>query len=134
MVETISESSDAELFWAIRGGGGNFGIATRFRYRLQPVDMVTGGALFLPLPGTSSGACSTRSLEAPDELTQITFVMNLPPAPFVPAELVGTPAVIVMPVPAGPLDEGGPRWRRSAPWRRPSPTSSARCPTPRCTS
>ena len=40
---TVSEAADPDLFWAIRGGGGNFGIATRFRYRLHPVDMVTGG-------------------------------------------------------------------------------------------
>ena len=65
-VETISESSDAELFWALRGGGGNFGIAARFRYRLQPVDMVTGGVLFLPLTAaTCCAASSTRRWRRP---------------------------------------------------------------------
>ena len=68
--------------------------------------MVTGGALFLPLTREVLRGLVDASVEAPDELTQITFVMRLPPAPFVPPELVGTPAVVVMPVHAGPLDEG----------------------------
>ena len=105
-VETISESSDAELFWALRGGGGNFGIAARFRYRLQPVHIVTGGVLFLPLTRDVLRGVVDASLEASDELTQISFVMGLPPAPFVPAELVGTPAVLVMPVALGDPEAG----------------------------
>jgi FAD/FMN-containing dehydrogenase len=105
-VETVSESSDAELFWALRGGGGNFGIAARFRYRLQPVHIVTGGMLVLPLDRDVLRGVLDASLEAPDELTTISFVMSLPPAPFVPAELVGTPAVIVMPVALGTPEEG----------------------------
>ena len=44
----VTESSDADLFWALRGGGGNFGIATAFTYRLQPVGMVTGGLIAHP--------------------------------------------------------------------------------------
>jgi FAD/FMN-containing dehydrogenase len=103
---TVSEESDPDLFWAIRGGGGNFGIVTRFRYRLHPVEIVTGGALFLPLTREVLRGLIDASVEAPDDLTQISFVMPLPPAPFIPAELVGTPAVAVMPVFSGPLDEG----------------------------
>jgi FAD/FMN-containing dehydrogenase len=103
---TVSEDSDPDLFWAIRGGGGSFGIVTRFRYRLHPVEMVTGGALFLPLTREVLRGVIDASLEAPEELTQISFVMPIPPAPFVPAELVGTPSVVVMPVHAGPLDDG----------------------------
>ena len=103
---TVSEAADPDLFWAIRGGGGNFGIATRFRYRLHPVDMVTGGMLVLPLTHQVLRDLVDASVAAPEELTQISFVMGLPPAPFVPPEAVGTPAVLVMPVHAGPLDEG----------------------------
>lgn len=105
-VETISEVSDAELFWALRGGGGNFGIAARFRYRLQPVHIVTAGALFLPLTRDVLRGVIDASLEAPDELTTITMVMGLPPAPFVPTELVGTPAVMVLPVAQGDPEQG----------------------------
>ncbi len=103
---SVSEGSDPDLFWAIRGGGGNFGIATRFRYRLHPVDVVTGGMLVLPLTQQVLRDLVDASLAAPDELTQITFIMGLPPAPFVPAEAVGMPAVVVMPVHAGPLEDG----------------------------
>ena len=68
--------------------------------------MVTGGALFLPLSKDVLRGVLDASLEAPDELTQITFVLNLPPAPFVPAELVGTPAVMVLPVVLGDPEAG----------------------------
>jgi FAD/FMN-containing dehydrogenase len=105
-LHTVTEASDPDLFWALRGGGGNFGIATRFRYRLHPVSVVTGGALFLPLSAQVLRDLVEVSLAAPDELTQITFVMGIPPAPFVPAELVGTPAVVVMPVYAGDPESG----------------------------
>ena len=103
---TVNEDDDPDLFWAVRGGGGNFGIVTRFRYRLHPVNMVTGGMLVLPLTQQVLRDVVDASVAAPEELTQITFVMGLPPAPFVPAEAVGMQAVIVMPVHAGPLEDG----------------------------
>ncbi len=103
---TVNETSDPDLFWAVRGGGGNFGIATRFRYRLHPVNMVTGGMLVLPLTPQVLRDVVDASVAAPEELTQITFVMGLPPAPFVPPEAVGMQVVVVMPVHAGPLEDG----------------------------
>ncbi|HEX5825918.1 MAG TPA: FAD-binding oxidoreductase [Candidatus Limnocylindrales bacterium] len=105
-LRTVSATQEPELFWAIRGGGGNFGIVTRFQYRLHPVSMVTGGALFLPLTKPVLRGLIDASLEAPDALTAISMVMPMPPAPFVPQELVGTPTVMILPVFAGPLDEG----------------------------
>jgi hypothetical protein len=68
--------------------------------------MVTGGALFLPLTAQVLRDVVDVSMAAPEELTQITFVMGIPPAPFVPVELVGTPAVVIMPVHAGDLEAG----------------------------
>jgi len=103
---TVTDRSDPELFWALRGGGGNFGVATRFTYRLHPVDVVTGGALILPLSAGLLRDLVEVSADAPDALTQITNVMALPPAPFVPAELVGRPAVAVLLVHAGDPDAG----------------------------
>ena len=105
-LRTVNANSDPDLFWAIRGGGGNFGVVTRFRYRLHPVSMVTGGALFLPLSRDVLRGLIEVSAAAPEELTQISMIMPMPPAPFVPTEFVGTPAVMVLPVHAGPIDEG----------------------------
>jgi FAD/FMN-containing dehydrogenase len=105
-LRTVTEASDPDLFWALRGGGGNFGIATRFTYRLHPVSTVTGGALVLPLAADVLQGVVEASLEAPDELTQITMIMRLPPAPFVPEALVGTPVIMVMPVHAGDPEAG----------------------------
>jgi FAD/FMN-containing dehydrogenase len=103
---TVSEARQPDLFWAIRGGGGNFGIVTRFQYRLHPVGMVVGGALALPLtPEVLTGLVDVASA-APDELTVISFAMALPPAPFVPVEHHGEMALIVMPVYSGDLEAG----------------------------
>jgi FAD/FMN-containing dehydrogenase len=103
---TVDERTDPDLFWALRGGGGNFGVATRFTYRLHPVGTVTAGALFLPLTADVLRDLVEVSEAAPEELTQISSIMGIPPAPFVPAELVGTPAVIVLLVHAGDLEAG----------------------------
>jgi FAD/FMN-containing dehydrogenase len=95
-----------DLFWAIRGGGGNFGVVTRFDYRLHPVDVVTGGMLALPAtPETISGLVAAADA-APEELSVIANVLTAPPLPFVPAELVGEPLLLVQLVHAGPLDQG----------------------------
>ena len=96
-----SERQNPDLFWAIRGGGGNFGVVTRFVYRAQPVSMVFGGAIFLP--GTRSVLESIMPLAeaAPEELSVIAFVMHAPPAPFIPADRVGELSVMLTFVYAG---------------------------------
>ncbi|HEU4673938.1 MAG TPA: FAD-binding oxidoreductase [Candidatus Limnocylindrales bacterium] len=105
-VVTVSADRHPDLFWAIRGGGGNFGVVTRFQFRLQPVNLVLGGALALPLTADVLTGLAEAASEAPDELTTITMVMPIPPIPVVPPEAHGRLAVIVLPVYAGDLEAG----------------------------
>jgi FAD/FMN-containing dehydrogenase len=93
---TASEDSHPDLFWAVRGGGGNFGVVTRFQFKLYPVGEILGGALFMPATRDVLRGLVPIAAAAPEELTTISFLMALPPAPFIPAELVGTSSVVIM--------------------------------------
>jgi FAD/FMN-containing dehydrogenase len=114
----VDADTDPELFWAVRGGGGNFGIATALSYRLHPVGpLVLGGPIFWPLAQAAEvlGFLRCYAETAPDELG-ITFVTQLaPPAPFLPAEHYGTPVVAMIVVWTGDPAEGE---RAIAPIRR----------------
>ena len=85
LVRTNAEEHP-DLFWAIRGGGGNFGVATRFRYRLNAVPQVTGWMLIQPATAETIAAFIAEADRAPDELTTIANVMPCPPLPFVAEE------------------------------------------------
>jgi FAD/FMN-containing dehydrogenase len=102
----VAADSHPDLFWAIRGGGGNFGVVTRFDYRLHPVDMVTGGMLALPATPETLAGLVAEAEAAPEELSVIANVLPAPPLPFLPQERVGTPIILALLVHAGPLDEG----------------------------
>ena len=103
---TASAEAEQDLFWALRGGGGNFGIATGFRYRLQPVGTILGGAIVYPATRDGLRAYADATASAPDELTTITFVSNAPPLPFIPAAAHGTPVHLILPCYTGDLDAG----------------------------
>jgi FAD/FMN-containing dehydrogenase len=85
----VDSTHHPDLFWAIRGGGGNFGVVTRLKFQLHEMPHFTGGILVLPAtPETITGFVEA-SLAAPDELSTIGNVMPCPPLPFVPPEVHG---------------------------------------------
>ena len=100
-----SAAENSDLFWALRGGGGNFGVATRLRYALNPLPEFTGGMLCLPAtPETLAGFVASASA-APDELSTIANVMPAPPMPFLPPEVIGKTVILGMLAYAGPQVE-----------------------------
>ena len=113
-VLTVDEQNHPDLFWAIRGGGGNFGVVTRFRYRLHPVERIVGGMLFLPATPEVVEGFMVEAEAAPDELSTIANVMTAPPMPFIPEEFHGSTIVMAFLVYAGDVEVGE---RAMAPFR-----------------
>jgi FAD/FMN-containing dehydrogenase len=104
-----SEEANPELFWGIRGGGGNFGVVTSFEYRLHPVGpVVLAGPIFHPLADAPDVLRFYREFiaDAPDELTTIFDLSVPPPLPSLPEEVHGRPVVMVGACYAGSPDEG----------------------------
>jgi FAD/FMN-containing dehydrogenase len=95
-----------DLFWAIRGGGGNFGVATRFHFRLYEVNTIVGGMLLLPATPEVIRAFIAEAEAAPDELSTIANIMPAPPMPFVPAEHHGRLVVMTLMAYAGETEAG----------------------------
>lgn len=104
-VLTVDAEHYSDLFWAIRGGGGNFGVVTELTYRLRELGEVAGGMIILPATAEAVSGFITAAEAAPEELTTIANVMNLPPMPFVPEEHHGTVAIMGVMIWSGPLDE-----------------------------
>jgi FAD/FMN-containing dehydrogenase len=107
IVEADAES-DPDLFWAIRGGGGNFGVATRFKFRLHELQGVVGGMLMLPATAEVVRAFVAAAEAAPDELSTIANIMPAPPMPFVPEEQHGRLVVMGLLCYAGPPEAAEP--------------------------
>ena len=103
---TANETEHPDLFWAVRGGGGNFGVVTRFQYKLYPVSGILGGALFMPATKAVLQALEPIAASAPEELTTISFLMAAPPAPFIPAEVHFQPTLAIMFVYDGDPESG----------------------------
>jgi FAD/FMN-containing dehydrogenase len=105
---TASAAENAELFWGVRGGGGNFGVVTSLEYRLHAIGpTVTGGMAFYPSERGPQVLRTYRELiaSAPDELSALCNFLQLPPAPFVPEGLRGTPVVAVAVCHTGPAEQ-----------------------------
>jgi FAD/FMN-containing dehydrogenase len=105
-VRMASATEHPDLFWALRGGGGNFGVVTRFCYRLSPVGEVLGGAIVLPATRDVVRSLVPIASAAPEELTVIAELMAAPPMPAMPEEHVGKPSLVLLFVHAGDPEAG----------------------------
>ena len=104
-----SASENPDLFWGLRGGGGNFGIVTDFEFRLNPVGpIVLAAPVFWPIEDAPNVLPFYHEWikETPDELMTIVSCRKAPPLPFVPRELHGKLVVGVVCCYAGPVEEG----------------------------
>jgi FAD/FMN-containing dehydrogenase len=104
-----SEIENPDLFWALRGGGGNFGVATSFEYQLHPVGpIILGGIMGWPIAQASEILAFHREQTrgAPDELGISTAFVTAPPLPFVPDSLQFRPVIVAILCWSGDIDEG----------------------------
>ncbi|MGH9249678.1 MAG: FAD-binding oxidoreductase [Acidimicrobiales bacterium] len=104
-----SATENADLFWGLRGGGGNFGIVTEFVFRLHPLGpVVLAGPIMWPIADSPRVLRFYRDwvAEAPDELTTIVVHRKAPALPSVPSQLHGRPVVSVVCCYSGPVEDG----------------------------
>ena len=128
-----SAADHPDLFWALRGGGGNFGIVTSFRFSLHPVGpTVLAGPLLWAAEDTTEVLRFYREFaaEAPDELGSVVRLGTVPPLPAIPEDLHWRPAIAVICCYAGAIDDGKREVRPSAGSERRSLTCSHPRPTP----
>jgi FAD/FMN-containing dehydrogenase len=102
-VVRASETENPELFWGLHGGGGNFGVATSFTFRLHPLRAVTAAKLLWPAEAGPDVVAAYRDwmVQAPDEVGSACAFLTAPPADFIPAGLVGRLACAVVVMYAG---------------------------------
>src|SRR5439155_7889107 len=108
-VLTASAVENEDLFWGLRGGGGNFGVVTSFEYRVHPVGpLVFGGAIFNPLERAADvlGFYREWTPMLPDELTTMVAFLTAPPLPFIPEPLHGTKVIAIAICFVGDAEQG----------------------------
>jgi FAD/FMN-containing dehydrogenase len=104
-----SGDENADLFWGLRGGGGNFGVVTGIDYRLYPVGPeIVGGLVAWPQSEAPRVLELYRTLaeQAPPELTLVTLLRNAPPAPWLPKDVHGKPIIAILACYSGSPEEG----------------------------
>jgi FAD/FMN-containing dehydrogenase len=129
-VVTASEDENSDLFWGIRGGGGNFGVVTEFEFRLHPLGpIVLAGLALWPLERAAEVFAGWRDYAdaAPDEVSTAIVIITAPPEDFVPDDLKGKPAVGMAFLYVGDPEEGT---RAAAPLRALSPVVDLIQPMP----
>jgi FAD/FMN-containing dehydrogenase len=108
-VVRASETENPELFWALRGGGGNFGVVTEFEFQLHPVGpIVMGGLMLFPRDRAAEVLRTYRDFieSSPDEVGGGAALLTAPPEPFIPEEVRGKPAMGLVFVYVGPVEDG----------------------------
>src|SRR5215216_2398849 len=106
---TASEEENEDLFWGVRGGGGNFGVVTSYEFRLHQLGpMVLAGLALHPIDDANDVIRGYRDYveTAPEELATGTAILQAPPAPFIPEHLQGKPALGIFAMYIGDADEG----------------------------
>ena len=103
-----SDNENQDLFWAIRGGGGNFGVVTSFEFRLHPVKDIYGGVMFYELSEVANVLRFYREFiaDAPEELGAFPAFQIAPPLPFIPEKRHGDTFIAMVACWAGPIDRG----------------------------
>ncbi len=103
-----SERENADLFWALRGGGGNYGVVTSFEFRLHPVKDIYGGPMFYELSEVENvlGFFREYIADAPEALGGFPAFQIAPPLPFIPEDRHGDTFVAIVACWAGPLEQG----------------------------
>ena len=119
-----SEKENEDLFWALRGGGGNFGVVTSFEYQLHPVKDIVAGIFFYPIDKVRDVFSFYRDYvaTAPEQLGFFPAFQIAPPLPFVPETEVGKTFCAIIACWAGPLAEGESQMEA---FRKPGPTVAA---------
>jgi FAD/FMN-containing dehydrogenase len=105
---TASEERNADLFWALRGGGGNFGVVTSLEYCLHPVGEIYGGPIFYPVEHAGEVMRFYREFiaDAPEELGAFFAFQIAPPLPFIPEDRHGETMCLIVTCWSGPVEEG----------------------------
>ena len=109
-----SETEHADLFWGLRGGGGNFGIVTRFEFELHPLGpVIYGGPVFYPAEHAFDLLRTFRAwaADAPDEVAALVNLTSAPPLPVIPEEWHGRKVVALVAASTGPTEEGAELFR-----------------------
>ncbi len=102
------EGQHEDLFWALRGGGGNFGVVTSFEYRLAPVRDIYGGLIFFDVDQAPNVLRAFREIitHAPEEFSALPAFQIAPPLPFIPENRHGDVLIAIVACWAGPMDAG----------------------------